>query len=77
LEEKEVHLVKKVCQKYNMTQIELAEKLDIPRGTISRWVSTNKMPKTAELALELMLKNLELENKLESFKVFRKALNEL
>jgi hypothetical protein len=35
------------------------------------------MPKTAELALELMLKNLELENKLESFKVFRKALNEL
>ena len=77
LEEKEVHLVKRVCKEYNITQIELAEKLDIPRGTISRWVSTENMPKTAELALELMLKNKELENKLDFFKGFRKALNEL
>ena len=77
MEEKEVHLVKKVCKEYNMSQIELAEKLDIPRGTISRWVSTDNMPKTAKLALELMLRNRELENKLEYFKIFKKALNEL
>ena len=73
----EVHLVKRVCQEYNITQIELSQKLDIPRGTISRWVSTDNMPKTAELALELMLKNKELENKLDFFKGFKKALNEL
>ena len=77
LEEKEVHLVKRVCQEYNITQIELAEKLDIPRGTISRWISTDNMPKTAKLALELMLKNKELENKLDFFKDFKKVLNEL
>ena len=77
MEEKETHLVKRVCKEYNITQIELAEKLDIPRGTISRWVSTDNMPKTAELALELMLKNKELENKLDFFKGFKKALNEL
>ena len=77
MEEKEIHLVKQVCKEYDITQIELAEKLDIPRGTISRWVSTNNMPKTAELALELMLKNKELENKLDFFKGFKKALNEL
>jgi len=77
LEEKEIHLVKKVCQEYGLTQTELSKKLDIPRGTISRWVSTEHMPKTAELTLELMLKNRELENKLESFKVFRDILNKL
>ncbi len=77
MEEKEENLVKQVCKEYGITQIELAEKLDIPRGTISRWVSTDNMPKTAELALELMLKNKELETKLDFFKGFRKALNEL
>ncbi|CAA6825408.1 MAG: Unknown protein, partial [uncultured Sulfurovum sp.] len=41
------------------------------------WVSTNNIPRTAELALNLMLKNRELENKLELFKTFRDALNKL
>jgi transcriptional regulator with XRE-family HTH domain len=77
LEEKEVHLVKRVCKEYGMTQIELAKELDIPIGTISRWVSTNNIPRTAELALNLMLKNRELENKIEYFKLFRDALNKL
>ena len=75
--EKEENLIKKVCKEYGMTQIELAMELDIPRGTISRWVSTKNIPRTAELALNLMLKNRELENKLESFKIFRDALNRL
>jgi transcriptional regulator with XRE-family HTH domain len=73
----EENLVKQVCKEYGITQIELAKELDIPKGTISRWVSTNNIPRTAELALNLMLKNRELENKLESFKVFRDALNKL
>lgn len=73
----EENLIKKVCKEYGMTQIELAMELDIPRGTISRWVSTKNIPRTAELALNLMLKNRELENKLESFKIFRDALNRL
>ena len=73
----EENLIKKVCKEYDMTQIELAMELDIPRGTISRWVSTKNIPRTAELALNLMLKNRELENKLESFKIFRDALNRL
>ena len=73
----EENLIKKVCKEYGVTQIELAMALDIPRGTISRWVSTKNIPRTAELALNLMLKNRELENKLESFKIFRDALNRL
>ena len=77
MEEKEENLVKQVCKEYGMTQTELANKLDIPRGTISRWVSTKNIPRTAELALNLMLKNRELEKRLESFKLFRDALNKL
>jgi transcriptional regulator with XRE-family HTH domain len=77
LAKEEENLIKKVCKEYDMTQIELAMELDIPRGTISRWVSTKNIPRTAELALNLMLKNRELENKLESFKIFRDALNRL
>ena len=77
MEEKEENLVKKVCKEYGITQIELAKELDIPRGTISRWVSTENIPRTAELALNLMLKNRELENKLNYFKIFKDALNKL
>ena len=77
MEEKEENLVKKVCREYDITQTELAKELDIPKGTISRWVSTKKIPRTAELALNLMLKNRELENQLKSFKIFREALNRL
>ena len=77
LEEREENLVKRVCKEYGITQIELAKELDIPKGTISRWVSTKNIPKTAELALKLMIKNKELEDKLESFKLFRDALNKL
>ena len=77
MEDKEENLVKQVCKAYDITQTELGEKLDIPRGTISRWVSTNNIPKTADLALNLMIKNKELENQLEIFKLFRDALNKL
>ena len=77
MEDKEKHLVKQVCKEYGITQTELATELDIPRGTLGRWSSTGNIPKTAELALKLMLKNRELENKLESFKIFREALNKL
>jgi len=77
LEKKEENLVKQVCEKYKITQIELSKELDIPKGTLSRWVSTNNIPKTAKLALNLMLKNKELENKLKLFKVFRDELNKL
>ncbi len=70
-------LVKQVCRAYGITQIELSKKINIPKGTLSRWVSTSKMPRTAELALKMMLKNRELEKKLESFKLFKETLNRL
>ena len=74
-EEKESHnLVKIVCKEYNLSQKELANKLDIPNGTIGRWASGNNIPKTADIALKLMLENKELKDKLELLKIFKKAL---
>jgi DNA-binding transcriptional regulator YiaG len=75
-EEKEENLVKKVCSKYNLTSKELAEKLDIPKGTIGRWSASNKIPKTAEIALNLMLENKELKDKLTDINLFKKSLKE-
>ena len=73
----EISIVKKVCREYGITQIELAKRLDIPRGTISRWVSTGNIPRTANLALNLMIKNRELERQLDTFRAFKEALNRL
>ena len=77
MEDKKENLVKKVCKEYDLTANQLSEKLDIPRGTIGRWMSGKDLPKTAELLLNYMLENRKLEKKMESFKIFRKALNEL
>jgi len=77
LEDKEENLVKQVCKAYELTANELSEKLDIPRGTIGRWMSGKDLPRTAELLLNYMLENRKLEKKMESFKIFKKALEGL
>ena len=77
MEDKEENLVKQVCKAYELTANELSEKLDIPRGTIGRWMSGKDLPRTAELLLIYMLENRKLEKKMESFKIFKKALEGL
>ena len=77
MENREEHLVKRVCRECNLTRKELAEELDIPLGTIGRWVSENHMPKTATMALNLMLENKKLKDKLQLFKLFKEALKEI
>ena len=77
MEKKEENLVKEVCKEYKLTANELAEKLEIPRGTIGRWMTGKELPRTAELLLKFMLENKKLENKLESFKIFKNVLLEL
>jgi len=77
LEGKEENLVKKVCQEYGITQTELAKKLDVPRGTIGRWVSEENMPRGMKIALNLMLENKELKDKLVVLKLFKDVLNKI
>jgi len=71
------NLVKKVCREFNITQKELADMLDIPHSTIGRWASTGNIPKTAKLALELLLENKKLKKQVEVLKLLKQTLNEL
>ena len=74
---KEENIVKKVCKELGITQKELAEMLDIPAGTVSRWASTDEIPKTAKVALECMLELKECREKLEAIKKARDVITKL
>ena len=71
------NIVKKVCKELGITQKELAEMLDIPAGTISRWASTEEIPKTAKIALELLLENKKLKEKVEILRQLKQVLEDL
>jgi len=71
------NIVKKVCKELGITQKELAEMLDIPPSTISRWASSDEIPKTARIALELLLENKDLKEKLNALKAFKEILDNL
>ncbi len=73
MSEKE-NIVKKVCSEFNITQAELGRQLDVPSSTISTW-SSGKIPKMAQVALELMLENKRKDEILESIKKAQSAIN--
>ena len=61
------NIVKATCRELGITQKELAERLDVPQSTVSGWAK-NDIPKMTQFALELLIKNKDLENKLNIFK---------
>lgn len=63
------NIVKKVCAELGITQAELGRQLDVPASTVGTWAS-GKIPKMAEVALELMLEN---KRKDEILKAIKKA----
>lgn len=69
------NIVKQVCRELNITQRELAERIDIPPTTISGWAN-GEIPKMTELALKLMLENESLKAKFKVLKEAQKILNE-
>jgi len=73
----EENLVKQVCEKYKITQTELAKKLDVPRGTVGRWSSEGSIPRGMSIALNLMIENKELKEKLSTIKNFKELLENI
>jgi predicted transcriptional regulator len=67
--ENESNIVKKVCAELGITQAELGRQLDVPASTVGTWAS-GKIPKMAEVALELMIEN---KRKDEILKAIKKA----
>jgi transcriptional regulator with XRE-family HTH domain len=65
LEEKEIHLVKKVSKELGLTYKELAERIGYTESNLRKSVSQNKISYQLEKAIKLYLRILELEQKLE------------
>jgi len=65
LEKKEIHLVKKVSKELGLTYKELGEKIGYSEGNLKRAVHDNRVTIQLQTAIELYLKNLELEKKLD------------
>ena len=63
LEEKEVHLVKRVSKELGLTYKELGEKIGYTEGSLRRSVSTNQISSQLEKALELYLEIIKLKEK--------------
>ena len=75
LEEKEVHLVKKVSKELGLTYRELGEKIGYSEANLKRSVSTNQMSKQLEIAIELYLKTIKLEKEIADTHQLKNLIN--
>ncbi|MFY9141577.1 DUF6166 domain-containing protein [Sulfuricurvum sp.] len=69
-----MNIVKRVCKELGITQKELGDMLDVQQSTLSGW-ATNKIPKMAQLALELLLENKSLKSDIEIIKKAHEILH--
>lgn len=69
----EQNIVKKVCLELGITQKELAEKFGISTSAISQW--NEDIPKTAQVALELLIENKKLKDDLSIIKKAHEILH--
>jgi len=63
LEEKEIHLVKRVSKKLGLTYKKLGEEIGYSEGALRGAVSTNQMSPQLKKALELYLEIIRLKEK--------------
>ena len=81
LEEKEMHLVKKVSKELGLTYKELGEKIGYSESSLRKNVSNNTLSSQLQTAIQLYLDNLKLKeeiDELEDFKnTFRTFLKKL
>lgn len=75
-EQNNENIVKRVCKELNITQRELAERMDIPESTVARWKGGD-LPRLAELYLNALLENIELKSKLEAIKKAHEIVSNL
>ena len=70
------NIVKKVCAELDITQRELAERMEIPESTVARWKSGD-LPRLAELYLNALLENIDLKSKLEAIRQAHEIISKL
>lgn len=72
----EQNIIKQTCKELQITQRELAERMEIPESTIARWKSGD-IPRLAELYLNALLENIEMKAKLETIKKAHEIITKL
>ena len=71
LEEKEVHLVKKVSKELGLTYRELGERIGYSESSLRKTVSNNTLSSQLETAIKLYLDNLKLKQELSELEEFK------
>ena len=64
MEEKEVHLIKKVSKEFGITYKELGEAIGYTESSLKKSVYDNKISIQLKKAIELYIKNIQLEKKI-------------
>ena len=77
LEEKEVHLVKRVSKELGLTYKELGEEIGYSESNLRRSVSTNQLSLQLKKALELYLENAKFKQKEKETKELKDILRAL
>ncbi|MDX4069156.1 transcriptional regulator [Aliarcobacter skirrowii] len=74
----EQNIIKKTCKELGLTYAQLAEQIGYGENSVSN-ASRGEVSKAMQKAIELYLRNLELEKQLEDYEAFknlvRKAIN--
>ena len=74
MEEKEIHLVKKVSKELGLTYKELAERIGYSESNLRQSVSTNKLSSQLKKAIELYLETISLKKKVDEAEDFKYIL---
>ena len=77
MEEKEVHLVKRVSKELGLTYKELGEEIGYSESNLRRSVSTNQLSLQLKKALELYLENARFKQKEKETKELKDILKAL
>jgi predicted transcriptional regulator len=77
LEEKEVHLVKRVSKELGLTYKELGEEIGYSESTLRKSVSENRTTLQLKKAIELYLKTLEFEKDRKEIEVIKENIRTL
>ncbi len=68
------NIVKKVCKELGLTYRELGEAIGYSEGAIKTAAASGKVSEPMQRAIELYLRNLELEKELQEAKQIREIL---
>ena len=74
MEEKEIHLVKKVSKELGLTYKELGKEIGYSEGNLRRSVSKNELSVQLEKALELYLEITALKQKEKGMETLKESL---